>query len=72
LEAILTFSADCRILLAQERGKTLPSWNAWDNNEEEWAAANTSKVLVVDVGGTPHQDAGDGQKEARKIPSGPR
>jgi len=64
LEAILTFLADCRISLAEQQGKTLPSWNVWDNDGEKRASGKNSQSSGGRRWGHKHQDAGDGAKRA--------
>ena len=51
--------------------KLVPSLTIGATEMKLVQAAKTHKVLVIDVGGTNIKMLATGQKEARKIPSGP-
>src|SRR2546422_9536825 len=63
--------ADSGILLPVEEKKPYPRGAIGATAMKRVRAAKTPRVLVVDVGGTNIKMLATGQKEVRKIPSGP-
>ena len=63
--------ANLRIRLPMEEKKTYARGTMGATMRKNGQAAKTHKVLVIDVGGTHIKMLATGQKEARKIPSGP-
>src|ERR1700674_4097218 len=67
----MVLMANSRIPLPMEERKPYPRGNLGATNMKRAQAAKTPKVLVIDVGGTNIKMLATGQKEPRKIPSGP-
>src|ERR1700674_5521844 len=67
----MVLMANSRIPLPMEERKPYPRGNLGATNMKRAQAAKTPKVLVIDVGGTNVKMLATGQKEPRKIPSGP-